>query len=66
MKNHILLGKLLMNAFKILGKAQNEIESDLKNFKFTKELEIDFKNINFKESFKNAWGLIHVTLQHSH
>lgn len=63
MKNHILLGKLLMNAFKILGKAQNEIESDLKNFKFTKELEIDFKNINFKESFKkNFFTLLIISI----
>ena len=63
MKNHILLGKLLMNAFKILGKAQNEIENDLKNFKFTKELEIDFKNINFKESFKkNFFTLLMISI----
>ncbi|MGL4633569.1 MAG: hypothetical protein ACRCUO_03500 [Cetobacterium sp.] len=63
MKNHILLGKLLMNAFKILGKAQNEIENDLKNFKFTKELEIDFKNINFKESFKkNFFTLLIISI----
>lgn len=63
MKNHILLGKLLMNAFKILGKAQNEIESDLKNFKFTKELEIDFKNTNFKESFKkNFFTLLIISI----
>lgn len=52
MKNHILLGKLLLNAFKILVKAQNDIESDLKDFKFINELETDFKNTNFKESFK--------------
>lgn len=63
MKNHILLGKLLMNAFKILGKAQNEIENDFKNFKFTKELEIDFKNINFKESFKkNFFTLLIISI----
>lgn len=52
MKNHILLGKLLIEAFKILGVAQKEIEEELKNFKFTKDLELDFKNMNFKESFK--------------
>ena len=63
MKNHILLGKLLMNDFKILGNAQNEIENDLKNFKFTKELEIDFKNINFKESFKkNFFTLLIISI----
>lgn len=63
MKNHILLGKLLMNAFKILEKAQNEIENDLKNFKFTKELDIDFKNTNFKESFKkNFFTLLIISI----
>ncbi len=63
MKNHILLGKLLMNAFKILEKAKNEIENDLKNFKFTKELDIDFKNTNFKESFKkNFFTLLIISI----
>ncbi|WP_418964886.1 hypothetical protein, partial [Cetobacterium sp.] len=63
MKNHILLGKLLIEAFKILGVAQKEIEEELKNFKFTKDLELDFKNMNFKESFKkNFFTLLIISL----
>lgn len=63
MKNHILLGKLLLNAFKILVKAQNDIESDLKDFKFINELETDFKNTNFKESFKkNFFTLLIIAI----
>ena len=63
MKNHILLGKLLIEAFKILGVAQKEIEEEIKNFKFTKDLELDFKNMNFKESFKkNFFTLLIISL----
>lgn len=60
MKNHILFGKLLVDAFKILEKAQNEIEND---FKFTKELQADFKNTGFKESFKrNFFTLLIIAI----
>lgn len=63
MKNHILLGKLLMNAFKILGKAQKEIEIELDKFKFSEEILKDFKNLNFKESFKkNFFTLLIISL----
>lgn len=63
MKNHILLGKLLMNAFKILGKAQKEIEIELDKFKFSEEIVKDFKNLNFKESFKkNFFTLLIISL----
>ncbi|MCQ8212482.1 hypothetical protein NON08_08105 [Cetobacterium somerae] len=63
MKNHILLGKLLMNAFKILGKAQKEIEIELNKFKFSEEIVKDFKNLNFKESFKkNFFTLLIISL----
>lgn len=63
MKNHILFGKLLVDAFKILEKAQNEIENDFKDFKFTKELQADFKNTGFKESFKrNFFTLLIIAI----
>jgi hypothetical protein len=63
MKNHILLGKLLIDAFKVLRKAEKEIEESLTKIKFSENLEFTFKDLTFKESFKkNFFTLLIVSL----
>ena len=63
MEKNILLGLLLMNAFKILKEAQKEVKEEFKKLKFSKEIEIDFKNNSFKESFKkNFFTLLIISI----
>lgn len=63
MKNHILLGKLLLDSYKNLKEIQKDIEKDLKTFDFKEELVLDFKTTNFKESFKkNFFTLLMISI----